>query len=685
MKNDELSETIRKMEKLIAEHDHNYYILNAPTISDHEYDSLLVELRDTVEKLGRDTSVVLSRPGSDRLGNLKEIRHRYPMLSIRTEVDSSAKPIERFISSCQKEFPEETPLKYTIECKYDGLAVSLRYDPVTGELQEAVTRGDGEIGEDITRSIDSIPNIRHRLSESCIGIHEVRGEIVMLKDKFDRANSIRENRGEKTFINTRNATAGIVRKLDPDHQLLELLAFIPYQAMMNDEGQLTSQSAIVRKLFLEFKDDRFNYYLPVSFSIDSADDLHYQYRIIEEERQRLNYDIDGVVYKLDSIELQRRFGVSGREPRWAIAHKFNPEVAATTLLEVDFQVGPSGRVTPVARIAPVFVGGTTVNNVTLSNIFRIREKNLRIGDAIKVRRAGDVIPEIVSNEFRNRIPYVKNIYVPINCPSCGSKITRQKGEVNSYCMNHYGCRDQFIASVERLGSRSVLNITGLGPAIGEALWECGASLPWVILHYTLSDLLDLGMSEVLTKKLFKEITSVRHTPMPVDKFILMLNIPSIGQRASRAIASHVGSFEGFLEHLDKLETIPKLSSLNIKEIRNFSKREVYLRHGDVYANILELAKEALSWFNVVNFESDLNGILSGKNITVTGSEPGISREIFKKVIQDHGAKLGSSVSKNTSIVVYGAGAGDKLTKAKSLLIPTMTYSEFLKEFPNIRL
>lgn len=655
---------IDKLNKEIKKHNNNYYVKNKPTISDEAYDRLVVRLRDLLEEVGHDAiPTVMDKPGSDLTGRLATVKHIRPMISIRTEVDTSEKPINDFMARCEKMLPGKD-IVYVAEPKYDGLAISLRYE--AGKLKMAVTRGDGEDGEDITHNVIHVPNICHRLPEGT-NYEEVRGELVLLKTNFDRANSIRASNGDKPFINCRNAIAGIIRKKEPDVDLLRLTFFIPYSCF--GESSKDSQFDNLHDLRMIFHGVGNMYHEPGWRCWGGG--LYDKYKNIMEMREELPFEIDGVVYKVDSIKDQEKMGITGREPRWAIAHKLPPQVVGTTLEAIDIQVGPSGRLTPVARLNPVFVGGTTVSNVTLSNIFQIRRKGVRIGDTVLLQRAGDVIPEIIGvHKDNERLHYVPNFRMPKECPVCGGRVMRLKGEANHFCTNSLTCKAQAAGNLERACSRAILDIDGFGPKIAEEMVNAGMTKVSDIFKLTMKDMINLGIGEANGKKLLTNIQQVKVSPMGFDMFLRIIGIPELGASASKKIAAYIGNFNDFIGMTPEELKVTGINQRVIRNIRDFQCNEL----------AIDEAWEIHRQLNIVNYEKNVDGILSGKTIVVTGSAPGISRESLKKKLEELGATMGSSVSKKTDIVIYGEGAGEKLEKATKLGITTKTYEEFMSEY-----
>lgn len=683
----DLIQEIEELNSEIKKHDSSYYIDLTPSISDEEYDTKIVRLRELVEQLDDKSLVrtVLDQPASDITDVMMTMAHARPMLSIRTEVDTSEEPINKFHDRVVKALGKDD-VEYIAEPKYDGLAVSLRYLDKHGipHLTACLTRGDGATGEDITGNVIHVKNVPLVLSGGINLNHitEIRGEMLMPKDSLPAINEYRRSIGKPEFVNCRNAIAGIFRQKEIDPEQVKHAVFMPYAVFYSKNG-VKFQSVALATLG-QVCDNPFKVN-PVVY-IGDYKGLYKAYEKLEAMRPALEFEIDGIVYKVNDINLQGKLGVTGREPRWAIAHKFRPEEVKTKLLSIDVQVGPSGRITPVARLEPVFVGGVTVSNVTLSNYDQIRQKGIHPGDEVYVRRAGDVIPEIIGRVDTSSYRPVRDTLPPDNCPRCGSALHRHEGEVNFYCTNTYGCPAQLAGAIERICSRKYLDIQGIGEVVAEQIQASGkVRNPFDIFSLELKDFQDMGLGDLTSAKIMKEITRVLVTPLPFNKFLEILGIFGIGVRASVKIASQVGSLMGLLLKLDDLKSIRGLNIAHIRDIREFFMRDnIPVMYSDKPQRMIDVVQNLSHKFKLVNYEINTDAILNNKTIVVTGSKKGINREDFKKRCQELGATIGSSVSKNTSVVVYGDGAGDKLDKAIKLKIPTMTYEEFIAEYPESR-
>lgn len=673
---------IALLDEKIKAYDKSYYVDARPTISDQEYDALLVRLRGLVDSLTDKSviSTVLDKPGSDLTGYLKEVSHIRPMLSIRTEVDITEAPIEEFDKRCSK-YLNDNYVQYIAEPKYDGIALSLRYDSF-GALQAAVTRGNGLAGEDITASARHIKGIEE-IIDVHLGIDEIRGEIMLAKKYFDKANEIRLVDSDTPFVNCRNAAAGIVRRKDPKVDLLKLMVFVPYSAFGTNlpDTQAKTLDALNKLLKThEYLEDH------IAYTVTDAKGLYQAYKDLQEKRPLLEYDIDGIVYKVNDLSAHDKLGVSGREPRWCIAHKFSAEVAFTKLLDIELQVGPSGRITPVAKLDPIFVGGTTISSVTLSNFFQVRQKGVRVGDMVTVRRAGDVIPEITGvDPTYIRRGYQPNTRAPKVCPCCGSATVRRKEEVNYYCPNSYGCSAQFTGTIERMASRKVLDIQAMGTVMSDILYKSGRlANPLEIFDLTKEDLRDMGVGPLTAAKVSSEIQKVKANEMPFSKFLLMLGIHGIGERASEKIATQVKDIFELIDRLDDLYSIKGLTVAHIRDIKEFfSRQDIPDSAADTTIPMTEVVKALYAKLNVTPLVRQTMGPLSGLTIVLTGSADNISRDDLKDKIKTAGGNVASSVSKSTSLVVFGQGAGSKLKDAQKHNVPMITYQDFLDKYPEL--
>lgn len=659
-----LDNEIIRLEGEIYQHDRAYYDRHAPTITDSEYDLKIVRLRDLYAGAIPPSSVLYYPGKTLPMPGRIEKTHDRPMISLRTEVLTSQFPIDAFHQRVLEVTPEP---EYVAECKYDGLAVSLRV--VKGRIHSAVLRGDGEKGEDVWDNVRYINNIHTYLSDT--SIEEIRGEIVMFKSKLETCNKYRRDLNKDPYVNTRNAAAGMVRTLQVGSDLWsnalpalisESLLFIPYSVFRKAGSPMTTQSEDLEFLWREFG---VMDHLPSVIVSKEPAQLYSLYKTIEEQRQKLPFEIDGAVYKVNDVATQRKLGVTGREPNWAIAHKYKAEEVETKLLSIDTQVGPSGRLTPVARLQPVFVGGTTITNVTLSNVFQIRKKGIRIGDTVIVRRAGDVIPEIVGPSADNvRQMYVPNFRLRHECPECKTEFRRAKGMVNSDCPN-WNCPAQVKGRLTDAFSRDCLDVDGIGPGVIEALVDyLGVSTVPEILDLTEDDLYRAGLGDSTSVSLAAALADLRETPIPIDRAIRAFGIPKVGNSASRKLAPYISGWNnGEIDfHLDKV-------SLN----------------EDVVANIHDAVKKfqvemcgIMERLSTVQPPVESEGKLKGKSFAMTGGHATLSRTELADIITRNGGKVTGAPNKATTAYLVGSGASPaKVDKAKRLGVEIIDVNTFI--------
>src|SRR6185437_13419371 len=524
----------------LAGHDYRYYVLDQPTVSDAEYDGLFREL----EALEREhPGLVTADSPTQRVGgrarsDFAPVRHRVPMLSIRTETDTTAAGARAFDARIRRDLglaAQDPPVEYIAELKFDGLAINLRYEE--GVLTVAGTRGDGEVGEDVTPNVRTIRSIPRRLAtDAPPPLVEVRGEVYMTKSDFDALNAEQDRLREKRFINPRNTAAGAVRQLDPAITAKRPLAFFAYGLGETHGFELPATQA---RLFEQFA----AWGLPVNRDWRIArgpDELAAFYTSVEAHRAALPFAIDGVVYKVDRLDLQDELGFVTREPRWAVAHKFPAEEATTRILSIDVQVGRTGAITPIARLAPVFVGGATVTNATLHNEDEIRRKDIRSGDWVVVRRAGDVIPEVVRALPERRPADAKAFVMPTHCPECGSTIVREAGEAVARCSGGLVCPAQRREALLHFASRHAMDIDGLGDRLVEQL-IASAEVATVadLYRLTTDDLAGLErMGEKSAANVVAAIDASRRTTLA--RFVFALGIRHVGEATARDLANHFG-------------------------------------------------------------------------------------------------------------------------------------------------
>jgi DNA ligase (NAD+) len=655
-------------------HGHQYYVLDAPTIPDAEYDRLFKELQALEaahpELLAPDSPT--QRVGGKPLDSFASVKHVVPMLSIRTETDTEASGAEAFDTRIRKELglTEADPLvDYVAELKFDGLAMSLRYE--NGVLVQAATRGDGETGEDVTQNIRTIGQIPLRLSHDAPKVLEVRGEVYMARGDFEALNERQRARiaagekGEKTFVNPRNAAAGAVRQLDPTIAAQRPLSFFAYglgDITPAEEGGPSFQTHFDVLMTLK------QWGFPVAEQtacVQGAAGLVDFHQRMGQARDALPYDIDGVVYKINSLAAQRQLGFVTREPRWAVAHKYPAQEQLTTVQAIEVQVGRTGKLTPVAKLAPVFVGGVTVTNATLHNEDEARRKDVRVGDTVVVRRAGDVIPEVVSVIFEKRLHESQIFTMPHTCPVCGSAAVREEGEADYRCTGGLFCSAQRKQAILHFAHRRAVEIEDLGDKLVEQLVDAG-------VVKTLPDLYRMGFTALVTLERMAEksannvlasIEKSKHTTLP--RFLFGLGIRHVGEATAKELARHFGKMDAIMDAtVDQLLQVADVGPIVAQSIRTFfdqpHNREV----------VEQLRACGVTWTEGEP-TAGASLPLAGQTFVLTGTLPTLSRDQAKDMLEALGAKVAGSVSKKTHCVVAGAEAGSKLDKAQELGIKVL--------------
>ncbi len=650
------AELRRELERL----NHAYYVLDRPLVPDADYDVLFRELQGLEEEHPglRTPDSPTQRIGAAARADLPKVRHAVPMLSIRTETDTTAGGAAAFDTRVRRELgagADEGPLAYTCELKFDGLAINLRYE--NGVLTLGSTRGDGEVGEDVTPNVRTIRQIPLRLRGKPVpAVVEVRGEIYMRRADFEALNEAQRSRGAPTYVNPRNTAAGAVRQLDPNVTAQRPLSFFAYGL-----GEVRGRLAVATQGGL--LDQLAEWGLPVDDTrrvVHGSEGLVAFHAEVAARRDALPFDIDGVVYKVDRFDLQQRLGFVSREPRWAVAHKYPAQEQSTTLQAIDVQVGRTGKLTPVARLEPVFVGGVTVTNATLHNLFELRRKDVRAGDRVIVRRAGDVIPEIVGRVPGERRGYVPNFRMPRDCPMCGSRVVREPGETDHRCSGGLFCPAQRKQALLHFAQRRALDIEGLGEKLVEQLVDAG-------LVRTPADLFKLGlgtlaalerMADKSARNVLAALERARHTTL--ERFIYALGIRHVGETTAKDLARHFGSFDALLAAdeaglLEVTDVGPVVAASIARFFAQPHNREV----------IEQLRAAGLTWKEGPP-QRRAAGALAGKTFVLTGTLPSWTRDEAKERLEAAGAKVSGSVSKKTDYVVAGDEAGSKLDKAREL-------------------
>lgn len=655
---------VQELHRLLHHHAHRYYVLDAPEIPDAEYDRLFRELQGFEaahpELLTPDSPT--QRVGGKPLDHFASVRHAMPMLSIRTETDTEASGAEAFDARVRRELGlgETDPVvTYVAELKFDGLAINLRYE--RGILVQAATRGDGEVGEDVTQNIRTIGQIPLKLPDGVPEVLEVRGEVYMRRDDFEALNAKQREQGEKTFVNPRNAAAGAVRQLDPTMAARRPLSFFAYGL---GEVRPAAPYASHHAWLMALKE----WGVPVCEHLrmaEGAQALVAFHRDIARLRDQLPYDIDGVVYKVNSLALQQQLGFVTREPRWAVAHKYPAQEMLTTVQTIEVQVGRTGKLTPVAKLAPVFVGGVTVTNATLHNEDEARRKDVRVGDTVVVRRAGDVIPEVVSVLPDKRLPGAAVFTMPSACPVCGSAAVREEGEADHRCSGGLFCSAQRKQAILHYAQRRAVEVDGLGDKLVDQLVDSG-------VVRTLPDLYRLGLSALASlermadksaQNLLDALAQSKQTTLP--RFLFGLGIRHVGEATAKALARHFGSLDAIMDApVEQLQQVSDVGPVVAQSLRLFfdqaHNREVVeqLRACGVHWEEGAPAPEAFK-------------PLAGKTFVITGTLPTLGRDEARDLLEAAGAKVAGSVSKKTSYVLAGAEAGSKLDKARELGVPVI--------------
>ncbi|WP_418314990.1 NAD-dependent DNA ligase LigA [Piscinibacter sakaiensis] len=656
---------VASLREQLLQHGHAYYVLDAPTIPDAEYDALFDELRalELAHPELRSADSPTQRVIGAVLDGLEPVRHALPMLSIETERDTTPVAAKRFDQRVRKALglaDETPPTAYAAELKFDGLAINLRYE--AGRLVQAATRGDGEVGENVTHTIRTIGGIPRRLKGVDAAVIEVRGEVFMRRDVFERINEKQREAGLRSFVNPRNAAAGIVRQLDARVAATRPLDFFAYGLGEVSGWQPPDSHHATLDALAGFG-------IPVNGDralVEGGDGLAAFHARIGGLRDELPFDIDGVVYKVDSRALQQQLGFKTREPRWALAHKYPAQEQSTRLNGIEIQVGRTGKLTPVAKLEPVFVGGTTVSNATLHNLFELRRKDVRIGDTVIVRRAGDVIPEVVGRIPGDRPAYVSNFRMPRQCPVCGSDVRREKGGIAHRCTGGLFCAAQRKQALLHFAGRRAMDIEGLGDKLVDQLVDGGLirSLP-ELYKLGLAKLSALDrMAEKSAANLLAALEKSKQTTLP--RFVYALGIPQVGEATARDLALHFGSLDRIVDaSVEQLLEVSDVGPIVAASIRSFfdqpHNREV----------VEQLRAAGIVWGENDGTADRSPKPLAGKTLVLTGTLPTLSRDEARDLIEAAGGKAAGSVSKKTDYVVAGEEAGSKLDKAQALGVPVI--------------
>ncbi|MFI4889596.1 MAG: NAD-dependent DNA ligase LigA [Steroidobacterales bacterium] len=654
----------QELRDLIHRHDYLYYSLDAPEIPDAEYDRLMRELVaiETQDPRLRTADSPTQRVGGAPLTAFGQVRHRIPMLSLDNAF--SEEEVREFDRRVRERLGTDAAVSYSAEPKLDGLAVSATYEE--GVLVRGATRGDGETGEDITQNLKTIGALPLKLQGKDVPrVLEVRGEVFMPLAGFERFNREAAARGEKTLINPRNAAAGSLRQLDPRISASRPLDIFIYGCGYVEGGELPPRQGELFKTL-----QRWGFRVcPLNRIVASIDACLAYYREIGAARATLPYQIDGVVYKVDEVAAQQRLGFIARAPRWAIAHKFPAEEALTTVRDIEWQVGRTGILTPVARLAPAFVGGVTVSNATLHNLDELHRKDVRVGDTVVIRRAGDVIPEVVRVLAERRPAHTHAVKAPVTCPSCGKPVVREGTQAALRCLQGRRCAAQRKEEIKHFSSRRALDIQGLGDRIVEQLVDAGlVRTPADLFALDVAALAELDrMGEKSAQKLRAAIDAARHTSL--SRFLYALGIRDVGEATALALAQYFGDLPA-LRSADAaaIQRVPDVGPVVAGHV------EAYLRDPDNQAMIDRLIASGVEWPSVRVPQAA--GQFAGRVFVLTGTLAGMTRIEAQEAIVARGGKASGSVSKNTDYVVAGSDAGTKLRKAKDLGISILDEAQF---------
>ncbi|KAF0163591.1 MAG: DNA ligase (NAD+) [Rhodocyclaceae bacterium] len=668
---------VAALRREIERHNHAYYVLDAPTIPDAEYDRLFRELQALETEYPQliRTDSPTQRVGAKPLSEFFPVRHAVPMLSIRTETDTEPTGARAFDARVRRELglsEADAAIEYAAELKFDGLAINLRYEH--GVLVQAATRGDGETGEDVTQNIRTVHRIPLRLHDCAPPVLEVRGEVFMSRPDFERYNEKQRAQGRATLVNPRNGAAGSIRQLDPAMAAERPLSFYAYGLGETRGWELPATHGAVLDALAACG-------LPVCEHravVQGADGLIGFHARIREARDALPFDIDGVVYKVNSLALQQQLGFVTREPRWAVAHKYPAEEALTTVEAIELQVGRTGAITPVARLAPVFVGGVTVTNATLHNEGEARRKDVRIGDTVIVRRAGDVIPEVVSVVMERRPmkdlfggePLHPPFALPKTCPVCRSAVERPEDEAIARCTGGLFCPAQRKGALLHFASRRAMDIEGLGDKLVEQLVDNA-------IVKTPADLYKLGllamanlerMAEKSAGNILAAIEKSKTTTLA--RFIFALGIRNVGEATAKDLARHFGNLDAVMNaDVDRLQQVPDVGPIVAASIARF-----FAEPHNVEV-IEQLRAAGVNWPDGAP-SAVANSPIAGKTFVLTGTLPTLTRDEAKDMIEALGGKVAGSVSKKTDYVVAGAEAGSKLDKAQALGVSILDETQF---------
>ena len=661
-----VAQEIAQLREQLEHHNHRYHVLDDPEIPDSEYDQILQKLKsleaEHPELVTPESPT--QRVGAAPLKSFGQIRHEMPMLSL----DNSFNPEDQvdFNRRVKDRLNASGDIEYACEPKLDGIAVSLLYE--NGLLVRGATRGDGATGEDITQNVRTIESIPLKLmGDDWPERLEVRGEIYIPKAGFDALNKRARAREEKVFVNPRNAAAGSLRQLDSRITAKRPLTMYCYSAGIVEGGELPSRHSAILEQFKHWG-LRVNPETRVVSGVQACEEYYEQ---MAEKRESLPYEIDGIVYKVNDIAQQQRLGFVARAPRWAIARKFPAQEAITILKDVEFQVGRTGAITPVARLDPVFVGGVTVSNATLHNMDEVQRLDIRIGDSVVIKRAGDVIPKVDRVVTSRRPEDVKEIQLPERCPICDSEIEQDEGEAAARCSGGLYCSAQRKEAIKHFSSRKAFDIEGLGDKLVEQLVErqmvSHVADLFSLTHNQLCSLERMGKKSA--DNLLSALEKSRITTLP--RFIYALGIREVGEATALSLANHYRELDAIMSATtNDLQTVDDVGPVVASHIEKFFRQEHNLEVIDA------LLKAGIEWPTEALSEDTGAQLLDGEIWVLTGSLQSMTRDEGKAILQKLGAKVTGSVSAKTSAVLAGEKAGSKLAKAEKLGVRVVTEEEF---------
>jgi DNA ligase (NAD+) len=665
-----MKKKVEALRSQIRHHNYLYHVLDAPEIPDAEYDRLLQQLQgieaDYPELVTTDSPT--QRVGAEPVKAFGTVSHKIPMLSLDNAFSEDAlRNFHRRVTE-RLELASDDYLEYSAEPKLDGAAVSLLYENCV--FVRGATRGDGTKGEDITHNLRTIEAVPLRLrGTGAPTLLEVRGEVFMPREGFRAFNEQALEKGEKLFVNPRNAAAGSLRQLDPRLTASRPLDIYLYSVGLVENGSLPDRHS---KILEQLKEWGFKV-CPERDLVSGINGCLRYYKNMELRRDQLSYDIDGVVYKVDRLDFQRELGFVSRAPRWAIAHKFPAQEEMTVVRDVEFQVGRTGAITPVARLEPVFVGGVTVSNATLHNMDELHRKDIRVGDTVIVRRAGDVIPELVQVILDRRPNGSKPVRLPRKCPVCRSKVLRVESEAIARCSGGLVCAAQRIEALKHFVSRKALDIEGMGEKLIEQLVALDRlKTPADIYQLSQEELVSLDrMGEKSATKLLTAIEKSKRTTLA--RFLYALGIREVGEATAQQLAQHFGNLDAIAQASEEqLQQVPDVGPIVGSRIHAFFREKHNLRVID------KLTDSGVHWEEWEPVVVPTEGPLVGKTVVLTGTLRSMTRDEAKARIQALGGKVTGTVSKQTDIVVSGENAGSKLTKAQSLGIDVLDEAAFQK-------